>query len=186
MANWLPRLIFKITGWKALGQAPALKKYVVIGAPHTSNWDFVYGMCAWKLYGMNPRYLIKKELFRFPLKYIFQASGGLPVDRQGNHSLTESIVRMFDERNELVAIIPPEGTRKQVDRWRTGFYYVALQAKVPIVMGSMDYRKRATFLSDPFYPTGDIEKDFEVFREFYKDVTPKNGEGFNVKNIKPS
>jgi 1-acyl-sn-glycerol-3-phosphate acyltransferase len=186
MANLIPRLIFNLTGWKALGKPPALKKYVVIGAPHTSNWDFVYGMCAWKLYGIKPKYLIKKELFRFPLKYLFQASGGLPVDRHGNHSLTDSIVRMFGERDEFVAIIPPEGTRKQVDRWRTGFYYVALNAKVPIVMGSMDYAKKTTFLSDPFYPTGDIQKDFEVIRAFFKDVTPCNPENFSVENIKPS
>ena len=86
----------------------------------------------------------------------------------------------------LVAVIPPEGTRKHVDRWRTGFYYVALNAKVPIVMGSMDYAKKETNLSEPFYPTGDIEKDFGVFREFYKNVSPKNPEGFSVENIRPS
>ena len=186
MANFIPRLIFWLAGWKTLGQAPALKKYIVVGAPHTSNWDFVYGLCAWKLYGMNPRYLIKREFYYFPLNLLFQATGGLPVDRSKSNSLTDSIAGMFDSREELVAIIPPEGTRKLVDRWKTGFYYVALKAKVPIVLGAMDYKNKETRLSEPFYPTGDIEKDFVVFREFYRGVQGRNPEWFNADNIKPS
>jgi len=186
MANFIPRLIFKITGWKIKGEPPALKKFVIIGAPHTSNWDFVYGLCAWKLYGVNPRYLIKKGLYFFPFNLLFNATGGLPVDRSKSTNLTESIVKMFNERETLVTIIPPEGTRKPVKRWKTGFYYVALHAKVPIVMGSMDYKKKETNLSDPFWPTGDIEKDFLVFREFFKDVTPKNPKGFSAESIRPS
>ena len=186
MGKILPRLIFWITGWKALGKAPELKKYVIIGAPHTSNWDFVYGMAAWKLYGVRPRYLIKKDLYVFPLNLLFHATGGLPVDRSKSNSLTDSIVGMFNEREELIAIIPPEGTRKNVERWRTGFYYVSLKAGVPIVMGAMDYKRKVTYLSEPFYPTGDIEKDFIIFREFYRNVSPCNPEGFNPDNIKPS
>jgi 1-acyl-sn-glycerol-3-phosphate acyltransferase len=186
MGNFLPRLIFWISGWKALGQAPDLKKYIIVGAPHTSNWDFVFGMCAWKLYGVSPRYLIKKDLYVFPLSLLFKATGGLPVDRSKSNSLTDSIVAMFKERNELIAIIPPEGTRKRVERWKTGFYYVSLRANVPIVLGAMDYKRKVTYLSNPFYPTGDIEKDFVVFREFYRNVSPCNPEGFNPDNIKPA
>ena len=81
MAHFIPRMIFKLTGWKTKGHPPALKKFVIIGAPHTSNWDFVYGLCAWKLYGVEPRYLIKKELYFFPLNLLFKATGGLPVNR---------------------------------------------------------------------------------------------------------
>ena len=186
MANLIPRLIFKLTGWKAKGSPPAEKKFVIIGAPHTSNWDFVYGLCAWKLYGVNPRYLIKKELYVFPLNLFFKATGGLAVNRNKNTNLTDSIVKMFNEREELVTIIPPEGTRGLVKRWKTGFYYVALNAKVPIVRGSMDYKKKETNLSEPFWPTGDIEKDFLVFREFYRNVSPKNPEGFSPESIRPS
>jgi 1-acyl-sn-glycerol-3-phosphate acyltransferase len=185
MPNFLPKLIFKITGWKALGKPPALKKYIIIGAPHTSNWDFVFGLCAWKLYGLHPRYLIKKEFYVFPLNLLFKYTGGLPVDRSKSNSLTESIVAMFAEREELTAIIPPEGSRKLVKRWRTGFYYVALKAQVPIVMGSMDYKRKETNLSEPFYPTGDIQNDFAVFREFFRHITPKNPEGFKPEYIRP-
>ena len=92
---------------------------------------------------------------------------------------------MLNERDSLVTIIPPEGTRKLVKRWKTGFYYVALGAKVPIVMGSMDYKKKETNLSEPFWPTGNIEEDFKVFREFFKDVSPKNPQNFRTENIKP-
>jgi 1-acyl-sn-glycerol-3-phosphate acyltransferase len=186
MGNFIPRMIFKISGWKALGKAPQLKKYIVVGAPHTSNWDFVYGLCAWNLYGMNPRYLIKKEFYVFPLNLLFKATGGLAVDRSKHNSLTDSIVDMFSQREDFVTIFPPEGTRKKVDRWKTGFYYVALKANVPIVLGAMDYKLKSTHLSEPFYPTGDIEKDFEVFREFYRNVTPCNPEGFDPNNVKPS
>lgn len=186
MAHIIPRLIFKFTGWKIKGTAPTLKKFVIIAAPHTSNWDFVYGMCAWKLYGFSPRYLIKKELFFFPLSLLFKATGGLAVDRSKHNNLTDSIIEMFNERENFIAIIPPEGTRKLVKRWKTGFYYVALKAKVPIVMGSLDYKKKEANLSEPFYPTGDIEKDFLTFKEFYKGVTAKHPADFSVDNIKPA
>ncbi len=186
MANFIPKLIFKIAGWKAVGQAPPLKKYIVVGAPHTSNWDFVFGLCAWKLYGMKPRYLIKREFYVFPLNLLFKATGGLAVDRSKNNSLTDSIVEMFAKREEFVVIFPPEGTRKLVQRWKTGFYYVALRSKLPIVLGAMDYKLKQTHLSEAFYPTGDIEKDFEFFREFFRNVTPCNPAGFNPENVRPA
>ncbi len=185
MSNFLPSLVFKLSGWKTAGKAPALKKYIVVGAPHTSNWDFVFGLSAWNLYGMKPRYLIKKEFYVFPLNILFWLTGGVKVDRSKSNSLTESIVQMFAGRDEFVVIFPPEGTRKKVERWKTGFYYVALHAKVPIVLGAMDYKKKTTDLSEPFYPTGDIEKDFLVFKEFYRNVTPCNPEGFSVEGIRP-
>lgn len=185
MANFLPKLIFKLGGWKLKGSAPTLKKFVIIGAPHTSNWDFVYGLCAWKLYGIDPRYLIKKELYFFPLNLFFSATGGLPVDRSRHNNLTDAIIDMIKQKDELAVLITPEGTRKLMPRWKTSFYYIALGAGIPIVMGSMDYKKRETNLSEPFWPTGDIEKDFLVFKEFYRNITPKNPEGFNPENIKP-
>lgn len=186
MSNFIPKLIFKLCGWKITGTPPKDKKFVIIAAPHTSNWDFVYGLCAWNLYGLKPRYLIKKELFRFPLNLFFKATGGLPVDRSKSSNLTDAIVNMFNERESLVAIIPPEGTRKTVERWKTGFYYVALNAKVPLVMGSLDYAKKEATLSEPFWPTGNIEMDFKVFREFYKNTTPKHPGNFSIESIKPS
>lgn len=185
MGNFIPRLIFKLSGWKALGHLPPLKKYIIIGAPHTSNWDFVFGMCAWKLYNLKPSYLIKKEAYRFPFSIFLKATGAIPVDRTGSHNLGDSIVQMFRERDEFVAIISPEGTRKLVGRWKTGFYYVALQAKVPIVMGALDFGRKNTLLSKPFYPTGDIQRDFGIIREFYKDIIPKNRGSFNLENIRP-
>jgi 1-acyl-sn-glycerol-3-phosphate acyltransferase len=186
MANFIPRLIFKLGGWKTLGEAPPLKKYIVVGAPHTSNWDFVYGLCAWQLYGMQPRYLIKKEFYVFPLNFLFKATGGVPVDRSKHNSLTDSIVDMFEQRDQFVLIVTPEGTRKKVERWRTGFYYLSLKTGLPIVLGSMDYKLKRTNLSAPFYPTGDIEKDFVFIREFFRNVTPCNPEGFDINNVKPA
>src|ERR1700751_5847357 len=124
MANFLPRLIFKMAGWKIRGTPPPLKKFVIIGAPHTSNWDFVYGLCAWKLYGVNPRYLIKKELYVFPLNLLFKATGGLPGEKNKNSRLKKTILKKVDEKEKLVTINPPEGTPKLFKGWKTGFYYV--------------------------------------------------------------
>lgn len=185
MAHFIPKLIFKLTGWKTLGTAPAIKKYVLVAAPHTSNWDFVYGLCAWKLYGIEPRYLIKKEFYWFPLNILFNATGGLPVDRSKSNSLTDAIVEMFRQKERFIALVPPEGTRKKVERWKTGFYYLALKAQVPIVMGIMDYKDKTTRLSEPFMPTGDIDADFAKIREFFKDAHPRNPEGFSVDSIRP-
>ncbi len=185
MGNLIPRLIFRVTGWKVVGHLPELKKYVVIGAPHTSNWDFVFGMCAWKLYNLKPRYLIKKEAYRFPFSLFLKATGAIPVDRKGSHNLGDSLVQMFRERDEFVTIICPEGTRKFVSSWKTGFYYVAMRANVPIVMGALDFGRKVTLLSEPFYPTGDIQKDFGTIRAFYNNVIPKNRENFEIENIRP-
>lgn len=186
MSKFIPKLIFKLTGWKIQGQAPTLKKYVLVAAPHTSNWDFVYGLCAWQLYGMKPRYLIKKEFYVFPLNILFHLTGGLPVDRSKSNKLTDAMVEMFEQRDEFIALVPPEGTRKKVERWKTGFYYLAIKANVPIVLGILDYKLKSARLSEPFIPTGDIEKDFATIREFFKGATGKNPEGFNEEAIRPA
>jgi 1-acyl-sn-glycerol-3-phosphate acyltransferase len=186
MSAPLSHLVFKLTGWKSIGKAPDLKKYIVTAAPHTSNWDFVFGLAAWNIYGMKPKYLIKKEFFYFPLNILFWLTGGVAVDRSKNNSLTDAIVDMFNAREEFIVIFPPEGTRKKVERWKTGFYYVALKANLPIVLGALDFKTKSSYLSEPFYPTGDIEKDFIVIREFYKNTQGRNPEWFNVDGIRPA
>lgn len=186
MSHFIPKLIFKLGGWKVIGEAPKIKKYVLVAAPHTSNWDFVYGLCAWNLYNMKPRYLIKKEFFYFPLNILFNATGGLPVDRSKNNKLTDTIVEMFHEKDELIALVPPEGTRKKVDRWKTGFYYLAIKAQVPLVLGKLDYKTKTATLSEPFTPTGDIEADYAKIKEFYRGAHGKNPEGFDLEAIKPA
>ena len=182
----IPKLIFKMAGWKAVGGIPPeIKKCVLVAAPHTSNWDFVYGLCALSIMGIKLNYLAKKELFHFPIKRFLISLGGIAVDRSKSNSLVDSMVKLFNENEQLILMVPPEGTRKKVDKWKTGFYYTALNANVPIVLGILDYAKKEAYIGKLFEPTGDITKDFEFFREFYKNATPKNMDCFSVECIRP-
>lgn len=182
----LSKVIFLITGWKVKGGLPAgVKKCILVGAPHTSNFDFIYGMCGLTLLGIKLRFLAKKELFKFPLGWLLTGLGGIPVDRSKKNSMVDAIAELFESHNELVVMVPPEGTRKKVERWRTGFYYSALKAGVPIVLGYLDYKTKIASVGPAFYPTGDIENDFNFFKEYYKGITPKYPELFDVESIKP-
>lgn len=184
MLTPLARLIFKLTGWRTLGEKPALKRYILIGAPHTSNWDLFYGFCAWRIYGVRPRYLIKREVDRFPLNIFLRATGALPIDRSQQNSLTDSLAETLKASDNLIVVIAPEGTRKTVERWKTGFYFAALKSGVPIIFGAMDYSTKTTHLSAPFHPTGDINADFEKIREFYRSVTARYPEKFSLESIR--
>ena len=136
-------LIFKLNGWKIVGAVPPeIKKAVVIAAPHTSNWDFVYALAIFRLLKLNVRYLIKKELFRFPLSILLNNTGGIPVERSKKQSLTDQIIQKFHEADHLLIAVPAEGTRKRVEKWKSGFYYAALGANVPILPGYLDFKKK--------------------------------------------
>lgn len=164
-------LIFKITGWKAINNLPHLKRYVAIAAPHTSNWDALYGLCAIGIFGINFRYLIKKDLFFFPLKYFLRSTGGLPVDRTSKNSLTDQVASFFSSDENIIIGVTPEGTRSANANWKKGFYYIAQKAKVPIVLGYIDYAKKEAVIDRVFEPTGDVEQDLLTIKDYYKDKT---------------
>jgi 1-acyl-sn-glycerol-3-phosphate acyltransferase len=170
---------FKFRGWTVGDNLPpGMKKCVIIVAPHTSGWDFIYGVGAKLFLRLDGIYLAKKELFRWPLKRMFKKLGGVAVDR-GKHSGMVDAMIEYIRSNEYAAIIfPPEGTRKRVTKWKTGFYHAALGAGVPIVMGYIDYRTKTAGLGPSFMPSGDIKKDFEIIRNFYKNITPRNADRF--------
>lgn len=176
----LARFIFWISGWKLKERLPShIKKCVVIAAPHTSNWDFVYAMAAFYLMDMRIKYVAKKELFFFPLGVLLKALGGIPVDRSKKTNLVERMVRLFDTHEQLYLLIPPEGTRKNVSTWKTGFYYTALNAKVPLVCGYLDYAKKEAGLGLIIEPSGDYEADLKTIKSFYKNITPKYPQQFD-------
>lgn len=176
---------FNVKGWKVAHTIPPeIKKAVVIAAPHTSNWDFIYALGAYATKGLPIRYLAKKELFRFPFNYFFKATGGIPVERKKNKNQVDSIVELFQESKELYLMMAAEGTRKWVDKWKSGFYVAALKAGVPIVMGYLDYAKKQAGFGDILYPSGDIEKDMEKIKAFYKNISGKIPELFNVEGIR--
>ena len=175
LADW----IFRLFGWKIDDKAPeGVKKCVIVVGPHTSNWDFIIGRLAFIKFGVNGRYLIKKELFFPPLGWILRALGGIPVDRNKNNNMTDQAVKLFEESEELFLVFTPEGTRKYNPNWKKGFYYIALKANVPVYICYMDYEKKTGGFHSPFHPTGDVEKDIAYIKSImgqYKGKYPDQG-----------
>ncbi|MBA3647056.1 MAG: 1-acyl-sn-glycerol-3-phosphate acyltransferase [Chitinophagales bacterium] len=147
-------------------------------APHTSGWDFIYGSGARAWLGFGGKFLIKREFFKFPFKRMFIKMGGVPVDRTQNNSMVDAMIQYIKSNDRAIIVFPPEGTRKRVTKWKTGFYYAALGADVPIVMAYLDYAEKKAGVGPSFVPSGDIQKDFIIIRDFYKNITPKIPEDF--------
>jgi 1-acyl-sn-glycerol-3-phosphate acyltransferase len=170
----LSKAIFAVTGWKQVGSIPPeSKKCVLVAAPHTSNWDFIYARAAFYLMEIPVRFTIKKESMKTVFGPLLKAMGALPVDRSKNNSLVQQMVDIFNQSDQLAIMITPEGTRKYQPRWRKGFYYTALEAKVPILLGYLDYAKKEAGIGPVFIPTGDVEGDIEKIKDFYRTIIPK-------------
>jgi 1-acyl-sn-glycerol-3-phosphate acyltransferase len=175
---------FKLKGWKIKGEFPAdIKKCVLLAAPHTSNWDFVYALAALDMMKKKVSFLAKKELFRFPLKGFLLRSGGIPVDRSKNNNLVDQLAELLREKKELFLIVPPEGTRSAVKKWKTGFYHSALKGGAPIVLTYLDYSKKVAGVGTVIYPSGQLEQDFQKIKEFYMQIAPKFPDKFNPEAI---
>lgn len=175
MKRILYKFIFTtIFGWKVVGDIDYnLKKCVIIAVPHTSWWDFFLGIFSRGILKKEINYVAKKELFMFPFGYFFKWTGGTPLNRQKKENKVESIARIFNENEVFRLAIAPEGTRKKVTEWKTGFYYIALQANVPIIPVAFDYGKKEVVYHEPFYPTGNIESDLKILQSYYKGVIGK-------------
>lgn len=166
------KLYFKLSGWKIGGEIPP-KRCVMVGAPHTSNADFFHAIPVFFILKLKLRYLAKKELFRFPLGLLFKLTGGIPVNRSKNSRMVDHMIDLFNQFDELTLLIPVEGTRGYVKEWKTGFYHVAVGAKVPIALGYLDYAKREAGFGPTFWPSGDMERDIIEVKKFYKGITAK-------------
>ncbi|NJM94481.1 MAG: glycerol acyltransferase [Cytophagales bacterium] len=174
----LSRFIFWLKGWQLEGGFPTdLKKAVMIAAPHTSNWDFLYARAAFFLMEVPMKYTIKKEVMVGPLGWLLASLGAIPVDRgsQGmrRHSLVDVMAMEFERREELVILVTPEGTRQYATKWKSGFYRVAQRAQVPMVMGYLDYKRKVAGVGPVIYPTGDYEADLRKIKDFFRDKTAK-------------
>ena len=173
-------IYFRLMGWKLKGTFPDVPKCVIIVAPHTSWWDFIYAMAYYRYASLDINYFGKDSLEKFPVfRTILYKTGYIPVDRTTSHNFVDMVVQKFNERDRLVFSIAPEGTRKYVERWKTGFYHIALEAKVPVIMAFADYKKKEIAIDKVVHLSGDKEKDFQVFREYYKDKAPANEELWN-------
>jgi 1-acyl-sn-glycerol-3-phosphate acyltransferase len=178
MIAWLARTILRLFGWRIEGSLPAAPKYVIIAAPHTSNWDFPVTILVALALQLRIAFMMKDELFRPPFGWFFRALGGIPVNRRARSNLVEQMVARFHASERLALVVPPEGTRAKVRVWKTGFYYIALGAGVPILLGFLDFRRKVGGFGPLFHPTGDIEADMGVIRAFYSGITGKNPHQF--------
>lgn len=181
------RFLLRMAGWQILGDLPEnIRKCVIIAAPHTSNWDFVIGRLAYYVLGVPVKFLIKKESFVGLTGYLLKKMGGIPVDRSRSNNLVEQIARLFAKEAQLNVVITPEGTRKLVREWKKGYYYIALKANIPIVMGFLDYGRKQAGFGPILYPSGDYEKDFEQIKNFYQDKQARYPKMFNLSQTKNS
>lgn len=170
MANLWAKL-YKWAGWKTEISVPRLDKCVICVAPHTSNWDFIAGIFAYKSLGRQANFLMKEFWFFWPLKYLLRRLGGIPVPSRrgsgGKGSLTERIIEAFGTHDYMNMAVTPEGTRSCRSDWRHGFLYIAYGAKVPIQLAVIDYRTRTAIIKEQFTPTGDVEADMAYVKNYY-------------------
>lgn len=165
---------YRLSGWRAVGRLPDLPKMVVLGASHTSNWDFLVFLGTVHAVGRHVRFIGKHSLFRWPTGGFMRALGGVPVDRRGSNDLVSQIVAEFDSNDDFVLIVAAEGTRSRTTRWRTGFYQIALKAQVPIVCAGPDYPTRHGIFGPVIHPTGDYAADMAPAFAFFKSLTPRH------------
>ena len=160
----------KLMGWKVLGELPKDKKYLLVVAPHTSNWDFIVGLFTGFKHGVKIHFIAKNQLFFFPLGLILRALGGFSIDRSKKNNNVEKIVALFESQDAFRLTITPEGTRGPVTRWKEGFYYIAVKAKIPLVFVGLDYPSKEVRISEPFWPTGDINKEFPQVLDYFRPI----------------
>lgn len=177
-------LFLRLQGWKFTGEFPYhLNKCVIAVGPHTSAWDFVVGLAVrskLRLYHLN--FLGKAELFKGRFGFFFRKMGGFPVDRFSNNNVVDQVAEQFRIRDQFVLALSPEGTRKKVDKLRTGFYHIALKAGVPIVLAGLDFGRKEISFSEPFLPTGNMEEDFKKIIHFFADKEGKIPE-YGLKHL---
>lgn len=177
-------LFLRLTGWRKGGSPPDLPKFVLIGAPHTSNWDFIFCIAFAFVYRRKIFWMGKSSLFRFPYGPMFRWMGGIPIERSKPHGVVGQTIETFNSTDRLILCIAPEGARKRVEKWKTGFYHVACGAGVPIALGFLDYKQRRGGFGPLFTPTGDIDADTIQIRAFYATITGRHPNQFSTPEAK--
>ena len=182
MLTLIAKLIFAISGWKVDPRSPThIQRAVMTAAPHTSNWDIIYARAAFFLLGLPVRFTIKKEWMRFPFGLILRPLGAIPIDREYRHgkkvSMVQTMIELFDQYDELIVLITPEGTRQYAPEWKSGFYHIAEGANVPILMGYLDYQNKTAGVSTiVLSPSGNIEADIAKMKDFYRTIPGRHPE----------
>ena len=176
--------LLKLVGWKAIGGMPKEGRYVMIAAPHTTNWDMPYMIAiSWRL-NVKIHWIGKQSLFRFPYGWFMKMLGGIAVDRSKRQNTVQQISQWMLSRPNCIVVVPPEGTRGSTPFWKSGFYHIAREAKVPITMGFLDYANKCGGFGPTIQPAGDTQADMEHFRAFYQPSMAKYSEKFTVPRLK--
>ncbi len=170
----LATFMMRRRGWRIEGRLPDIPKFVLIGAPHTSNWDFVLFLGVIFSLRANVHFMGKAELFHFPYGWFFRYCGGVPVDRKKSTGLVEQMVKVSNESKKFILTIAPEGTRHQVVEWRRGFYHIAKNAGIPIVMAVVDGRHKTVRIGQVFHPTEDMEEDLQTIKGSFEGIVGIN------------
>jgi len=170
ITKFLAKSILWLSGWQVRMELPSCKKYIVIIAPHTSNWDFILGNLANWSCGQKTKVLVKKEAFKLLVSPIIRMWGGIPIDRKNTVNVVDQVATYFEQNSSFVLGITPEGTRKKNPDWKTGFYRIALKANVPIYFGYIDFGTKKIGMHDYLFPTGDMEKDIIQIKAYYKNM----------------
>lgn len=187
LAKLFSRAIFALYGWKCNNNLPPeIRQCVMIAAPHTTNWDFIFTRSAFFLMDIHVRITTKDSYMRFPFGPIARALGCIGIDRrpkkEGDErpSMVQAMVNLFQEHDDLVMLVTPEGTRSRVTKWKTGFYHIAVGANVPVALGYLDYKKKEAGVGKVVYPSGDMKKDMQEIMAFYKTIPPLKPENFSI------
>jgi 1-acyl-sn-glycerol-3-phosphate acyltransferase len=184
MRHWLANKILTLFGWRAVGSLAGYPKCVIVVAPHTSNWDFPVLMLVKIALRLQVSWMGKNTLFRPPFGGIMRWLGGLPIDRSARHNVVEQAVESFRMRDRLLLAIPPEGTRKRAPYWRSGFYHIALGAQVPLALAYADYQRKVGGIGHVFVPSGDVDADMTIIRNFYSGIVGKRPDQFGEIRLK--
>jgi 1-acyl-sn-glycerol-3-phosphate acyltransferase len=185
MSASLAKFILRLFGWRSEGQPPDLPKYVMIAAPHTSNWDFPITVLFAMAYRIKPKMMMKHTMFRWPFGYLFRALGAVPIDRRSANNVVSQTIEQFKRHDKLIMLIPPEGTRSNVRFWKSGFYHIAHGAGVPISLAFMDFKRKVAGFGPLFTPSGDIQADMALIQQFYASIAGKNPAQFGEIAVRP-
>lgn len=166
--------LYHAMGWTAVGAPPPDRRCVIVAAPHTSNWDFILFLGLTNALGIQAHFMGKQSLFRWPMTRFMKDMGGVPVDRTKSRNYVDATIAEFGRRDEFMLVISPEGTRSAVTQWRSGFYHIAMGAKVPLVLGWIDYERKIGGLGPAFMPTGDYAADMRTIVDFYADKVARH------------
>lgn len=179
MRKALANVFLMLLGWRVVGELPTSKKYIMIMAPHTSNWDFIIGKIFGYKFNIETKFLAKSQLFRFPLGWFFKWMGGISVNREKKNNLVANVVNLFNNSENLILGIAPEGTRSRVSKWKLGFYHISVAANIPIIVAFLDYKKKEVGIGMTLYTSGDLEADLLKIQTFYQGITAKYPEKYN-------